>query len=188
MRVRTKWSDKNRERTPEEIAGVVAFICWRIASQAVLDLENNDYQTDTQVQRLAILWEFAAFLCHVTDRMMFPRMTQEERQVFISVLGRKLVQTMDENMEDTLGPGDYKPELLATLNQRMGEYSRFNYDDRDGPSFPMLRYFGECVTLVVGERNRKWVATHVMDVEGPDAVRVLKRSLSSLLPEEESTV
>ena len=79
MRIRSKWSAKHRDRSPEEIAGVVAFIAWRICTQAVLELENNDFQTDTQVQRLAIIWEFAAFLIHITDRMMYERMDEEER-------------------------------------------------------------------------------------------------------------
>jgi len=84
VRIRSKWSAKNRDRSPEEIAGVVAFIAWRICTQAVLELENNGFQTDTQVQRLAIIWEFAAFLIHVTDRMMYEKMDEEERAVFIS--------------------------------------------------------------------------------------------------------
>ena len=56
MRIRSKWNEKNRDRSPEEIAGVVAFIAWRICAQDVQDLEKNDFQTDTQVQRLAIIW------------------------------------------------------------------------------------------------------------------------------------
>lgn len=185
MRIRSKWNAKNRDRTPEEIAGVLGFISWRIAMQAVLDLENNDFQTDTQVQRLAIIWEFASFLIHVTDREMYDRMDQEERQVFITAMAQNMVQTMSDNMGDILGSGDYKADLINTLNIRMGEFARFSYDVKDGPSFPMLRYFGEAVTAVIGEKNRKWVTTHIIDIEAPDAVKTLKRGMANLLPEEE---
>jgi len=186
MRIRSKWNAKNRDRSPEEIAGVLGFISWRIAMQAVLDLENNEFQTDTQVQRLAIIWEFAAFLIHVTDREMYDRMDQEERQVFITAMARNMVQTMSDNMGDILGPGDYKDDLISTLNLRMGEFARFSYDEKDGPSFPMLRFFGEAVTAVIGEKNRKWVTTHIIDIEAPDAVKTLKRGMANLLPEEEA--
>jgi len=188
VRIRTKWSAKNRDRTPEEIAGVVGFIAWRICTQAVLDLENNDFQTDTQVQRLAIIWEFAAFLIHVTDRMMFDRMDEEERAIFISAMAKAMAQTMQGNMEDFLGNGAYKPDLINTLNLRMNEFSRFSYSKESGPSFPMLRYFGECITAVVGERQKKWVTTQIIDIEAPDAIKTLKRGLANLLPDEEGVV
>ncbi|MEA1890683.1 MAG: hypothetical protein U9N50_13015 [Pseudomonadota bacterium] len=186
MRIRSKWSAKNRDRSPEEIAGVVAFISWRICTQAVLELENNDFQTDTQVQRLAIIWEFAAFLIHVTDRMMYGRMDEEERAVFISAMAKAMAQTMQDNMEDILGNGYYKPDLINTLNIRMNEYAKFSYSDESGPSFPMLRYFGETVTAVMGERQKKWVTTQIIDIEAPDAIKTLKRGISNLLPDEEA--
>ena len=185
MRIRSKWSAKNRDRSPEEIAGVVAFIAWRICTQAVLELENNDFQTDTQVQRLAIIWEFAAFLIHITDRMMYERMDEEERAVFISAMAKSMAQTMQDNMEDFLGNGEYKPELINTLNMRMNEYARFGYSNESGPSFPMLRYFGENVTAVMGERQKKWVTTQIIDIEAPDAIKTLKRGIANLLPEDE---
>ncbi len=185
MRIRSKWSAKNRDRTPEEIAGVVGFIAWRICTQAVLELENNNFQTDTQVQRLAIIWEFAAFLIHVTDRMMYDRMDEEERAVFISAMAKAMAQTMQDNMEDFLGNGFYKPDLINTLNIRMNEYSKFGYSDESGPSFPMLRYFGECVTAVMGERQKKWITTQIIDIEAPDAIKTLKRGIANLLPDDE---
>ena len=187
MRIRSKWNAKNRDRTPEEIAGVVGFIAWRISSQAVLDLENNNFQTDTQVQRLAIIWEFAAFLIHITDRMMYERMDEEERAVFISAMAKSMAQTMQDNMEDFLGSGMYKPDLINTLNLRMGEYAKFGYSEESGPSFPMLRLFGENVTAVMGERQKKWVTTQIIDIEAPDAIKTLKRGIGNLLPEQEES-
>lgn len=187
MRIRSKWNAKNRDRSPEEIAGVVGFIAWRISTQAVLDLENNNFQTDTQVQRLAIIWEFAAFLIHITDRMMYGRMDEEERAVFISAMAKSMAQTMQDNMEDFLGSGTYKPDLINTLNLRMSEYAKFGYSEESGPSFPMLRLFGENVTAVMGERQKKWVTTQVIDIEAPDAIKTLKRGISNLLPEQEES-
>ena len=36
----------------------LAFIEWRIAGKALLNLENEGFQTDTQLQRLDVLQEF----------------------------------------------------------------------------------------------------------------------------------
>ena len=41
VRVKSKWSNKGRERTLDETGGAVAFILWRIAQQGLLNLENS---------------------------------------------------------------------------------------------------------------------------------------------------
>jgi len=116
---------------------------------------------------------------------MYEKMDEEERAVFISAMAKAMAQTMQDNMEDFMGHGHYKPELINTLNLRMNEYARFSYSEESGPSFPMLRYFGENVTAVMGERQKKWVTTQVIDIEAPDAIKTLKRGIANLLPEDE---
>jgi len=41
------------------------------------------------------------------------------------------------------------------------------------------------VTAVMGERQKKWVTTQVIDIEAPDAIKTLKRGIANLLPEDE---
>ena len=77
MRIKSKWSLKDRERTLAETGGAMAFILWRIGQQGVLNLENEGFQTDTNSQRLDIMGEFMGFLVHVVDRMMANRLEQD---------------------------------------------------------------------------------------------------------------
>ena len=58
MRIKSKWNKKDKTHTVEDIAAALAFIAFRIAQNGVLSLENNDYQTDTQEQRMHIITEF----------------------------------------------------------------------------------------------------------------------------------
>ena len=44
MRIRSHWNDKKKKRSLEEVAGALAFIEWRIAGQALLNLENEGFQ------------------------------------------------------------------------------------------------------------------------------------------------
>jgi hypothetical protein len=53
------------------------------------------------------------------------------------------------------------------------------------PSFQLLRFFGDRMTTVLGERQRKWVGTQVIDIEAPEAVKTLRRAISSLIPEQQ---
>jgi hypothetical protein len=41
MRVRTRWNQKDKERSLEEIASVVAANTWKIAGESLLFLENE---------------------------------------------------------------------------------------------------------------------------------------------------
>ena len=65
VRIRSRWNDKRKKRSLEDVAGALAFIEWRIAGAALLNLENEGFQTDSQSQRLDVLQEFCAFLIHV---------------------------------------------------------------------------------------------------------------------------
>ena len=77
MRMRTKWHNKERQVSVEEKANTMAFISWRIAMAMVLNLENENFQTDTQKQRMDIIQEVVAFLVSITDRLVAQQMTQE---------------------------------------------------------------------------------------------------------------
>ena len=181
MRVRSKWNRKDKTHTVEEIGAALAFIAFRIAQNGVLSLENNDYQTDTQVQRLQIIAEFLYFTIHLIDRMTIERFEDEDRVRFMTELASKSATHMQDNMRDILGKGDYRQGFIDTLNQRMSDYAEFHYDaEEGGPSFPMRRFFGDLVTKQMGEKNRRWVTDQVIDIEVPEILTTLNRSIPNL--------
>lgn len=182
MRIKTRWNKTDKERTIQETASALGFTMWRMCMQSLLNLENEGFQTDTQMQRLTIIEEYLAFLLHTVDRIVYNKMDEEERGIFINTLAKKLADFVQDNGRDLAGPGDYRASFIELLNDRMDGYSEFGFFDFE-PSFQMSRYFGDQVTKVVGEHQRKWVTTQVIDIEVPFFMKTLKRAISSLLPD-----
>ncbi len=180
VRIRSRWKNKGRARTLEENAGALAFIEWRIAGKALLNLENEGFQTDTQMQRLDVLQELTAFLIHVTDRLVHGDLDEEQRRKFIVALALKIADTYHDNRVDVEGRGqDFRPGFIEVLNQRMADYAEFSFDDGE-PGYAFKRYLGECVTNTMGEKDRKWISDQVMEIEIPEMMKTLKKGLKDL--------
>ena len=178
MRMRTKWHNKEREVSVEEKANTMAFISWRIAMGLVLNLENENFQTDTQKQRLDVIKEALAFLVSVTDRMVAEQMSQEERQDFIVKFAVKLSKTFQENCEDLIGrEADYKKEFIDTMNQRLNVFAESSWDDeKDLPGFKYKRDFGDFIAEQMGEKDNKWITEQIMEIEIPDMIENLRKA------------
>jgi len=146
----------------------------------VLNLENHDYQTDTQQQRLDIIAEVLVFTLHLIDRMTITRFSDEERQRFMGELGQKSAKHMHDNRCDIEGSGEYRSAFIELLNQRLAEYAEFDYDEQEGPGFGMKRYFGEFVAQHMGEKNRQWVSGQMSEIEVRDIMATLKKSVPNL--------
>lgn len=182
MRIKTKWHNKKREVTIEERANTMAFISWRIATALVLNLENEDFQTDTQKQRLDVIAEALAFLVSVTDRMVAPQLTQEGRQEMITLMALKLAKDFQDNCHDLIGEGDFKSPFIDTLNARLNGYAECNWDDeKQLPGFQYKRDFGNHVAEVMGERDNKWITTQVIDIEVPDMLETLTKAKNQMV-------
>ena len=179
MRVKSKWSNKGRERTLDEVGGATAFILWRIAQQGLLNLENEGFQTDTRSQRMDVIAEFLAFLLHLADRMKSEALDAGERQEFITSLALHLASTMQENRSEAEGSGDYRQPLIDLLNERGANYAECPMPDGE-PGYVMKRYFGENVSAVMGEKDNKWITDQVMDIEVPETLVPLKKALREL--------
>ena len=48
IRIKTKWSKEEREVSLEDAVSVLAFNSWKIGMQTLLEIENEDFQIDTQ--------------------------------------------------------------------------------------------------------------------------------------------
>jgi len=182
VRVKSRWNKKDRVRSAQETASAMGFICCRIAQNALLNIENADFQVDTQLQRLEVIKEFLAFLTHVVDRIAYDRMDDEERAEFIRALARRLADYVQDNTRDFAGPGDYRTPFIDLLNRRMEDYAEFSFID-GGPSFQLARYFSERVGETLGPRNRQWIGNQIIDAEVPEAMESLRKAVKNLLPE-----
>jgi hypothetical protein len=180
VRIRNRWKDKGKKRSLEDVAGALAFIEWRIAGAALLNLENEGFQTDSQSQRLDVLQEFCAFLIHVSDRLTHATMNDEQRQRVIIALALKMADTYHDNRVDAEGRGqDFRQAFIDTLNVRMADYADFRFEDGE-PGYAFKRYLGECITNSMGPRDRKWISDQVMEIEIPEMLKTLNKGLNGL--------
>ncbi len=76
-RLRTRWNEKERERSIDQVASSVGVSLWRIASEALLNLENEGFETISHAQRLDVIAEFLAFLIHVSDRQVYGKLEEQ---------------------------------------------------------------------------------------------------------------
>ena len=179
-RLKAKWNQKNRERTPEQIASAVSSNIWLLAADGCLNLENEGFETNTQSQRLDVISEFLAFSLHVVDRMTYGELEEQDRVRFINALGLCLANLLYENRLDADGPGDHRNVFIRLLNDRMDEYSECEYEQDVGPGFSLKRIFGNHVMQVMGEMDKKWIPDYVMDAETPKVMSGLKRVMNGM--------
>ncbi len=178
IRVKNKWNDKGKERTPEDVGSVLSFNFWKVASANVMHLENEGFQTSTHFQRLDVIAEFTAFFVHVVDRVISAKgYSAEDRHALITAMALNLAKTMHDNRRDVSDDKetDFREEYIALMNERMAAYSKFTFDESDQPGFQVRRYVGERVRDVMGEKDNKWIPDQVMDIEIPDAMKAFKR-------------
>jgi len=133
VRVKSKWHKKDKTHTIEELAGVFAFIAIRIAQNGTLNLENNDFQTDTAAQRLEIMTEYLCFTVHMIDRMTIEKFDENERQRFMTELSLKCAKHIEDNKRDLIGPGDYRQDCERAPAHGQGTRRT---DTRRGPECP----------------------------------------------------
>lgn len=182
MRVKSKWFKSGREKTPQEIAGAVAFIIWRIGQNALKNTRKADFDVAVGVQYFAFLSEFLVFLVQVADRIAYGRLSAETRFAFTTALARRVAEILAENQSELLGGevSEHRGNFIARLNLRAGEYAECEYGS-DGPSFSFLRYLAHCMLDIVDEKDKSWVIDQMMAVEAPEAVTLLEKAMQSLL-------
>ena len=179
-RLKAKWNQKNRERTPEQIASAIGFNTWLLAAEACLNHENEGFETTSQSQRLDVISEYLAFSLHLVDRMTFGELEEEERVRFINALGVHLATLIQSNRIDATGPGEYRTAFVELLNVRMDEYSECSYDKNAGPGFNLKRILGNHVMSVMGEKDQKWIPDYVIDVESPKIIKGINRVMNGM--------
>ncbi|MDH5183858.1 MAG: hypothetical protein OEX12_08215, partial [Gammaproteobacteria bacterium] len=137
MRIKSRWHKQGKEHSVEETASALAFIAWRIGQDSVLNMENENYQTDTLKQRLDVIFEFMAFLIHVSDRLTYESLDEDERTRFITSMAQNTLRQMRTNLNDYGMTGEQiDAEYLPMLNERMNDYAEFSFEEEE-PSFNM---------------------------------------------------
>jgi len=179
IRLKTKFRKKG-PKTLEDRASVIATNIWRIAQETARHMEKEGYPLGGDLQVAAVLTEIIAFLVQVSDRIVFGQLSEEERARFVNALGKHLARITSNNLAEFVGPGAYAKDFIATLNTRFADYSELEFNGRD-PSYGVLRYLGEKVSRAMETTDSKWVLEQVVDVEAPEAVKMIRKVVGEVL-------
>lgn len=182
LRIRSRWHNDDAERSLEEIAGALAFIAWRIAKDKAINLHGQDFVYENDEQRFAVIIEYLVFQLQIVDRLALMELdlSDEDRRRLVLTLAKHLAGHLQDNSADIFGPGDYVKPFVDTINLRSAEYAEFSYHE-DGPSYPFMRHLGYEIQQVMGEsQENRWVIDQVMDKDGLEIDREIKRAVSNL--------
>lgn len=181
IRLKTKWNKQEREVSLEDVVGVLAFNTWKIGMHALLEIENENFQTDTQMQRVMIMEEIVSFMIHVLDRIAYDVLSEEDRAALISTFALKMADHVQDNARDFGGPGDYRNPFINKLNERMADYAETSWGKvGQEPGFSMSRQFGNFVAEALGPRDRQWVLDYIQRVLMPEILETYKKVITRL--------
>ena len=173
-------------RSVAQMANATGASIWKLAAEVVLNLENENFETDTQAQRIDIMEEIVCYLVHVSDRWIYTRADQDQRAEFISALVKDMARMLEDSRVDVQGEGEYRAEFLDKVNLRSGDYAGYSYSEEEGASFAMRCRLGDRVQAAMGKRDSRWIPDFIVGREAPEIETALKRSLTGLVSFENS--
>jgi len=193
LRIKTKWHEskrvhkgkhnRSRPKTLKDRAGVIAFNIWKVAQLHYNNLRGEGFRYATEEQGMGTLLEFLAFLLQVVDRMIYGQVPEEERPEFINEVARNLIRNLQINREEVLGPGDYSSPFIALLNERSEEYAVCKFEDGE-PGYGFKMVLAQHIEELLSkdkDLSNKWALEHVLEIEIPEALKVLKGIVASAL-------
>ncbi len=182
LRIKSRWHEDDSERSLEEIASALAYISWRIAKDKAINLHGQDFVYETDRQRFAVIVEYLIFQLQIVDRLarIQLQLSNDDRRQLVVAIAKYLAAHLQDNSIDIFGPGDYVGSFVTKVNERSGEYAEFNYTE-DGPSYSFIRHLGYAIQQIMGEsQENRWVIDQVMDRDGVEINREIKRAVDNL--------
>ena len=165
LRIKTTWFKKEGEqRDPAEVATVLASTIWRLSDRCIDNLSHADYDIITPQRGFRIIAELACFLVHYVDRLAFNRMQERIRRF----VGQRT---------------DHQAGFIELINRRMVDYSEFVFPEEKA-SFPALRFLSLQIREVMERSDQTWIQDQVMDIEMPEMMGTVKKSVDGFYPGE----
>jgi hypothetical protein len=181
VRIRSKFHQGGRQRAPAELASAVAVLGWKLAIESIKRMRRAEYDIDVGRPYFEFVSEFMVFFAVAADRIAFRELVAEERSEFTTALVVRMAERVEENFAGPLGeePGTCQRGFLDRFNRRSADYAEFGYDE-NGPDFGFKRYFAACLREVLPEKDQLWVVDQAMEIEAPDALKALEKTLDGL--------
>ena len=188
MRLKSQWFKTDTPKSPQQAAGAMAFIVWRVAHNTLTQMRSAQFDIDIGPLYFAFMREWLVFLVQVTDRMAHARLAGDERVAFTTALVQRVADHLADNENNLLGPppagqDSYQGRFIDLCNELATHYADFGHGAQ-GPDFAFMRYLGSRIEALMPPKDRAWVLDQVMAVEAPEAVEMLQRSLDGVLSTE----
>jgi len=166
-----------------ELASVIAMLAWKLSQQAIRSMRDAQFDIDIGRQYFNFVCEYLAFMLHAADRIAHRALTAEQRTAFTTALALRLAEVVEDNRDMLIAepePGRGRRHFIDLANLRGADYADFAYDEQAGPDFGFRRFFGSRLLEIVPEKDHAWVIDQVMEIEVPEAVKALERTLAGL--------
>ena len=179
-RIRTGWRNKTRSIGVEEFANALSAICWRISLNAAKNLHEQDFVYDNDQQRLGVIRHYLYFFAHMTDRLMYDSLDDDQRRRLLTALCIDCQRHYQQNAIEILGFSPDRSVYIDDLNAAMTALSAFRFINRV-PSYEMYRFLGANIQQLMGQTQiNKWIIDQIMDVDGPNAYDLFYQSFAKL--------
>lgn len=181
VRIRSQFHTEG-QRSAATLASVVAVLAWKLAIESIQRMRKAGYDVDVGRPYFDFVCDFMIFMAMAADRIAYMKLDGERRAQFTAALGKRLAEIVEDNNGMLLGearPGECQKHFIDLFNRRSGEYAEFDYGP-DGPDFGFKRLFAACLREGLPEKDRLWVVDQVMEIEVPDALKVLDKTLAGL--------
>lgn len=182
IRIRNSFHTQGRERSMSELATVVAMLAWKLAMESIKRMRQADYDIDIGRTYFDFVCEYMVFLAQAADRIAFRELDEARRAEFTTALVKRLAEVVEDNRGMLLVDvplGQARTHFLDLFNRRGADYADCGYDEA-GPDFNFRRFFAACMQEVLPEKDRLWAIDQVMDIEVPEAIKALTKTLDGL--------
>ena len=173
-----------------ELASVVAMLGWKLAIDSIKRMRRAEYDIDLGSAYFDFVCEFMTFLALAADRIAYRELAPEQRSEFTTALAQRMAAAIEDNRDMLLvdvTPGRCQRHVVDLFNRRGAEYADHGYTEA-GPDFGFRRCFAACLQEVLPEKDRLWAVDQVMEIESPEAIKALDKTLAGLFhPESGAT-
>jgi len=182
IRIRSRFHASGQERSPAELASVVAMLAWKLALDSIKRMREAKFDIDLGPAYFDFVCEYLAFMAQVADRIAYRSLAAEQRAAFTRALALRLAEVVEDNADMLLrpaAPGACRQHFLQLFNASGDDYADFSYD-AEGPDFGFRRCFAARLRSIMPEKDSLWICDQVMEIEVPEAVAALEKTLAGL--------
>ena len=182
IRIRSSFHARGKARSQATLASVIAMLAWKLAIESIKRMREAKFDIDLGRAYFDFVCEHLAFLAHLADRIAYRDLDAAQRAEFTKALALRLAEVVEDNAGMLLAettPGACREHFLQVFNASGSDYAAFEYT-AEGPDFGFRRCFASRIREGVPEKDKTWVYDQVMEIEVPEGVKAVEKTLAGL--------